>query len=183
MATQRTHSIKLSVDSTYVIIKDLTTLDEYVELGILSPENETTDIYIELIASDGTTLVYTSSDHLHDAQNLRDTNGLKLTASDFGSTESTFKDDLWDITIDWTFGTKGLFPSTKDEFFFSEVENNVVKAVASGDWKDAYNYRSKSTYSKTSLRYKRWLDQLKLANNQGLLNEGKTLLSSLKSIF
>lgn len=180
--TNRTHSIKLSVDSTYVTIKDLTTLDEYAP-NVTDPIAQTTGIVIELTIDGGTTVTYAPDPPALIVSDLRDVNGLTLTPADFGMGDSTFSDDLWATTVNWTFTVDGLLPSTKQEFFYSDIENSVVKAVVNGDWKDTFNYRSKSSYSKAALRYKRWLDQLKLANNQGLINEGKALLNSLKSIF
>lgn len=180
MSILRTHTIELSVDSTYLVVKDTTPLANYTDAGISDPVSEVDDI--ELRITDEYTNTTTTVDLTANAADLRDTNGLKVYSSIIGLGD-TFKDDVWDSEIDWVFNPSiDTNTSTSTDILYSDVKNEVAKAVAIGDWKDAFNYRSKQTYSKRALQMKSWIDQLENANNNNLINEGRSILNSLKSI-
>jgi hypothetical protein len=181
MALERIHTCTLSIDGTYINLKDITTLADYVSEGINDPVAQT--VAITITATDDTTSTAHTYTATASASDLRDPAGLDILATAFSGGISTFVDDLWEIKIDWTFDVSGTpYNSTTDNFFYSTVKNEVVKDVISADWKDGFNYKSKQTYSKRALQMKSWIDQLELADKNGLLNEGKTILNSLKSI-
>lgn len=173
----RTHSVELSVDSTYITIKDTTPLADYTAEGI--DPADATEITFSIKKDTDVAWLYDDS-ILTGIDDLRDVNGLELTATAL-SIGTTFIDDLWDSEMVYTIdGTD--YTSTSSDFLISDVTNGVANAVISGDWKDSFNYRSKSSYSKYALKLKSWLDQLILANENNLYTEGKALLASLKSI-
>lgn len=184
MALQRKHSVTITVDSANLIAIDTTPIQDYIdEIG--SPvTNEatllsnTTAISLELV--DNTTSTTITADITAEKANLRTANGATLSLSTYFGVD-TIDDDLYDITMTWTIDGDD-YDSTTDKFFYPVVTNEVAKAVVSGDWKDAFNYRSNSTYSKYALKLKSWLDQLELADKNGLLTQGLSILNSLKSI-
>jgi len=177
MALARTHSVDLSVDSTYIVLKDTTLLSDYTDEG-LDPSTAT-EIIFSIKKDSDATWIYTGS-ILLGIDDLRDVNGLKITGTELGI-GATITDDLWVSEMTYTIDG-GDYLSNDNSFLISDTINKVAIAVISGDWKDSFNYRSKTTHSKYALKLKSWLDQLVLADENGLLVEGKALLSSLKSI-
>lgn len=183
MALTRIHSVTITVDSANLIAKDLTPIQDYID-NIVAVTDEGTLLSnttaVSLVLIDNTTSTTISADITAEKANLRTANGATLDLSTYFSVD-TIDDDLYGITMTWTIDGSD-YDSETDKFFYPVVTNEVAKAVVSGDWKDAFNYKSKTTYSKRALQLKSWLDQLTLADTNGLLTEGLKILNSLKSI-
>ena len=92
-----------------------------------------------------------------------------------------YDDELWKFETMYTLEDLD-YTATTNQFLLAEVTNKVAAKIMAANWKDSFDYMSRSTYSKYAIKLKRWLDQLYIADNKGLLNEGKSLLASLKSI-
>lgn len=172
----RTHTIEMSADSTYIIVRDTTPIVDYTAVT-LDPIDDVTAISLRL--TDDTTNTLNIVNLTASKVGLRDVNGVKVYAIDLGL-GSKFINDLWNTELDYVFVS--TYTSISNDFLFEDIKNKVAVAMISSDWKYSFNYNSLMTFSKYSLKLKSWLDQLVLANENNLLSEGRILLNSLKSI-
>lgn len=173
----RTHSVNVSIDGAYIILKDTTPLSDYTDNSLDVDTVTAINFNIKKYGDDEWLWTH---DLIASKSDLRDVNGLKVYSASIGLGD-VFTDDLWVSKMTYVIDGDD-YDSDNNDFLYPAVTNKVAIALISSDWKDSFNYKSKTTYSKYALKLKSWLDQLSLANEKGLLEEGQTLLNSLKTI-
>lgn len=177
MALNRTHSIIESPDSMYITVKDTTTLADYVANGINDPVATVT--LITFTITDNTSETTSTVTLTSSAADLRDSGGVKIYATTLGIGD-VFLDDLWHSTMSWTIGS--VYTSTDDSFLYNTVKNKVVVSCLNTDWKVSFDMNSRDSNSKNSTKLKSWMDKLVMADENNLLEEGKSILETIKSL-
>jgi len=171
----RTHEFTGGLDGAFVVIKDTTTLQDYIDEGI--------DISTDFDSGSLQITERTSGDISNYAINqtgfnsLRDVNGLELSASDLSLTK--FVDDVYDVVLTLTFNSTG-YDSTTEDLLYGIVEPKVLNSILDSNWKN--QYRDINTYLKDSIKIKSWYDNMKYSEEAALPSEGLRLLKALEKV-
>jgi len=181
-----TYTASVSIDSKSIILKNTTTLVAYhtaIPSIVTESDVVAATTAINLSLTDSLESILVSGSILTHELDLRTGPGASILVSELNGNDAlaSIEDELYVVTIVDTISSVD-YTTTLQLLVYQTVKNQVAVAVISGDWKDSFNYLSKSSYSKYALKLKGWLDQMILANANGLYAEAKTILDSLKSV-
>lgn len=179
MALIRTHSVEESKDGTYIIVRDTTLLQDYVDNGI---DISTDVVSLEFRLTDPDSTVYTY-DASSDLASLRDANGLRLTTSDLSYGAEFFVDGVYSSELDLVEDSTGpntTYTSQSDDIFLAEILQIVASQTKDADWKYLYNPLRNRVSSDLQKRY--LVLDIQYAADSGLVSEADLLRQSLVKI-
>jgi len=174
-----THSIEESPYADYIVIRDTTSLQEYADNDI----NVDTDIVsIDYSLIDTKNAVTYTIDITSFQDHLRDPNGLKIVNLALGYNGKFTDGQFISVITILEDSTGGIIQhiSEVNTIFYSVIENTVYRQIKSTNWQEYLGcYTDKLS---TSIRKRQWLEDLKLSNTLGLVDDGYKILKSLEKI-
>lgn len=175
-----TISVTLSTDGTYLTLKDLTPIEEYIGAGI---DIDTDIVSVTYTLTNSTPTDYPlviTSDFL---TSVRDVNGLVITTTDLTYGAEFFADGRYTSTMDLVEDSSGsdvTHTGTSDDIFYSQILQIIVSQIKDADWKDLYNPYSERFSS--DLRKKMGIIDINYATYSGLLDEAERIRLSLNKM-
>lgn len=134
-----TISVDVSSDGTYLILKDLTPIEEYIGDGI--------DINTDIVAVTYTLTDADATDYPLDVTSdfltsIRNVNGLVITTDELSYGATFFADGRYTSTLEIDEDSSGptvTHTGTSDDIFISQILQVVTSQVVDADWKELYN--------------------------------------------
>ena len=175
----RTHAIIESQDSKGFTFWDLTTDQEYIDMGVDIP----TDVFQFVIIMDtyaNPTPSPIEIDITSTWLDSRTPNGLKISAEEFGL--SRFPDKVYTIQSvlrEIPDGSTEHVAQT-DQPFYAEVKNEVMRKAISAGWKKSLG--PGNIYVRNEIRMQNWLTNLEYAEELNMPVEAERILNALLKI-
>lgn len=171
MALTINHSITGAIDGSYFVLKATNDMSDYTDNGIdIDTDSESLDLDVSY---NGTSIGSISLDAANTVLFL--SSGVKIYPSSFSLT--TFSDGLYSTTVTTTISSVE-YESSDESILYGIVEASAIKYIFNTDWKNSY--KDINIYFDNSIKIKSWLNNIKLANDNDLPNEGSRILTSLQ---
>lgn len=166
-----TISVEESSDGTYVILKDLTPIEEYIGNGI---DINTDIVSVTYTIEDSDTNTYNldvTSDFL---TSIRDVNGLVITTDELTYTSTFFADGIYTSTLDIiedSTGSNVTQTGESDDIFVSQIVQVVISQTINADWKTEFNPHTE--YLTSDLRKRYYLLSIEYSAQSGFLDNAE----------
>lgn len=136
-----TISAELSSDGTYIVLKDVTPLEEYVGSGI---DIDSDIVSVAYILSDDEDVPneYSLDVTSRFPTYIRDVGGYVITADDLGYSAEFIADGRWTSTLEIVEDSTGVEVTQtgiSDDIFLSQILQVVTSQIIDADWKELYN--------------------------------------------
>lgn len=173
-------TVELSSDGTYLNIKDVAPISEYVDMGI----DITTDIVTAtFILTDSDDVDYTYGVTSVFLTEMRESSGTDIDATILGTGVTFIPDGRYTATLNIVENSTGsdvTLTSTNDYIFISQIVQVVITQIKEADWKNLYfPYSNRIS---TELRKRFYILDIQYSAQSGLLTEAEEARLALNKL-